>query len=143
MFYLPWHLLTVYMHFCWYRIALYDRSKGTTTAISAREKADMFRKLLQGPLGQKLHELYSSYWSPKNVARFLQGAAVYARCRMSMISVTDVVCSYDLPCVLHMPFKAYCTANCPYVLYECRSRIFLRAPFTTFWPTCCTTLVKN
>ena len=84
------------MRICLYRIALYDRSKGTPTAISANKKADMFRKLLQGPLGQKLHDLYSSYWSPKNVARFLHGAAVYARCRMSMISVTDVVCSCEL-----------------------------------------------
>lgn len=148
---LPWYTLPAsiriypYIPTGLYRIALYDRSKGTATAISADKKADMFRKLLQGPLGQELHDLYSLYWSPKNVARFLQGAAVYARCRMSMISVTDVVCSWQLhrllcTCLLkHTILLAF--SVCYTYIY--RSRTSLKALFTTFWPTCCITLVKN
>lgn len=141
----PYVFTLTYMHTGLYRIALYDRSKGTATAISADKKADMFRKLLQGPLGQKLHELYSSYWSPKNVARFLQGAAVYARCRMSMISVTDVVCSWKLHRLLYICLLKHTILLAFSVCYTYiyRSRTSLKAPFTTFWPTCCTTSVKN
>ena len=62
-----------------------------STPKNGSQKEERFKKLLNGPMGKKLCEMYARYWQPDAIALHLEEAAQYSRNHKSTISITDSV----------------------------------------------------
>ena len=62
-----------------------------STPKNGSQKEERFKKLLNGPMGEKLCEMYARYWQPVGMARHLEEAAQYSKSHKSTISITDSV----------------------------------------------------
>ena len=62
-----------------------------STPKNGSQKEERFKRLLNGPMGEKLCEMYARYWQPAGMARHLEEAAQYSKSHKSTISITDSV----------------------------------------------------
>ena len=62
-----------------------------STPKNGSEKEERLKRLLDGPMGEKLCEMYAKYWQPAGMARHLEEAAQYSKSHKSTISITDSV----------------------------------------------------